>query len=333
MSFRSSKPLVCLLNLGYQKMDLTVSLKENPPTNGENNAAKDDGMIVRNSNRAKFMGTYYHQNFSLPDSIIFYIAKNHKTWKLYQKMVKTCKYFFVENPILVIEKPLSYFDSQWTIKKTPYNTNQTMSKLWIADNLYVSPKYSISAETKNQNIVTSIIPKVYRCDAFIIKLLKQVISYRDLPLLTSSAEWIFFHQVVVKHEDGSNVEVQKIVKIASNATLINISHPTITSKTMEELLKIPHFLTIREFTIKNVPKFFDIEAFYVYMKKNKTTKFILSFNESISDEYMKRLDEIVDEIIATKDFDYKPVLFDFRGLDDERHKKLHNIFYSQKRNF
>uniref|UniRef100_A0AC35GSV6 Uncharacterized protein n=1 Tax=Panagrolaimus sp. PS1159 TaxID=55785 RepID=A0AC35GSV6_9BILA len=35
----------------------------------------------------------------MPDSVIFYVAKNPKTAELYFKMVKTCKYFFVKQPI------------------------------------------------------------------------------------------------------------------------------------------------------------------------------------------------------------------------------------------
>uniref|UniRef100_A0A914QXC5 Uncharacterized protein n=1 Tax=Panagrolaimus davidi TaxID=227884 RepID=A0A914QXC5_9BILA len=310
-------------------MDLTVALTENSPSNGESNGAENGGMIVRYSKRVKFMETYHHQNFSMPDSFVFYMAKNPKTWKLYQKMVKTCKFFFVKNPVLVIDDSLNYHGSQWTIIQTPYDMNQTTSKLWIAHGLFVS---SITAEMIDPNILNSIIPKLYRCDAWVLSLFEQVIFYHDLPLLTSSAKLIFFDQVVVKHEDGSNVDVQKIVEIASKATWVIITHPTITSKTMEELLKIPHFPTLRDFSLNRVPELFDIEAFYVHMKKNKTTKFNLSFDESISGDYMKRLLEITDEIIATKEFDYKPVLFDFRGLDDERHLKLNNIFYSEKKN-
>uniref|UniRef100_A0A914PQE2 Uncharacterized protein n=1 Tax=Panagrolaimus davidi TaxID=227884 RepID=A0A914PQE2_9BILA len=220
--------------------------------------------------------------------------------------------------------------SQWTTEETLYDLNQTTSKLWIANGLFVSQKYYITAEMKDPNILTSIIPKLYRCDLCILRLLKQVISYRDLPLLISSAEWIFFNQVVVKHEDGSNIEVQKIVEIASKATWIDISYPTITSKTMEELLMIQHFATLRDFTLENVPEVFDTEAFYVHIKKNKTTKFNLAFDKSISDEYVKRLVEITDEIIATKKVDYKPPMLRFRGLDFERHKKLYDIFYSEK---
>uniref|UniRef100_A0A914PY28 Uncharacterized protein n=1 Tax=Panagrolaimus davidi TaxID=227884 RepID=A0A914PY28_9BILA len=246
-------------------MGSIVSLIENPPSNGESNGAENDGMIVRNSKRAKFMATYLHQNFSMRDSLIFYITTNPKTAELYLKMVKTCKYFFVKNPILVVDN-LSYRETRWIVAEAPYDMNQTTSKLWIADNLYVSPKYSFTAETNNRNILTSIIPKLYRCDVRFLSLFKQVIFYHDLPFLISSAERIYFDHVVVMHEDWSNVNVQKIVDAASKATWIEISHPIITSKTMEELLKITHFPTIRDFTLRNIPQVFDIEAFYVHMK-------------------------------------------------------------------
>uniref|UniRef100_A0A914Q4R4 Uncharacterized protein n=1 Tax=Panagrolaimus davidi TaxID=227884 RepID=A0A914Q4R4_9BILA len=274
----------------------------------------------------------------MPDSLVYYIAKNPTTWKMYQKMVKTCKYFFIKNPILVIDQRLClsiarsyYYKYEPTFIQTPYDIKQTKSKLWIAHDLTVG--YSVIAETKYPNFLTSIIPKLYRCDVRVLSLHNQVISYFDLPLLTSSAEKVYFNQVVVKHKDGSSVEVQKIVEIASNATRIHIAHPTITTETMEKLLKIPHFLSLRDFAIENVPQVFDMEAFYAHMKKNKATIFHLFFDESISDAYMKRLDEITDEIIATKEFDYEPVLFRFRGLDDEREKKLNDIYLFGKKNF
>uniref|UniRef100_A0A914QAY3 Uncharacterized protein n=1 Tax=Panagrolaimus davidi TaxID=227884 RepID=A0A914QAY3_9BILA len=289
-------------NISNQRMDLTVALMENPPSNGESNRAEDGGMIVRDSKRAKFMATYHHQNFSMRDSLIFYITANPKIAELYLKMIKTCKYFFVKNPILVIDRRLNYY-CQWTIAETPYDLNRTTSKLWIADGLFVFPKSFITAETKDQNILTSIIPKLYQCHVRVLSLHKQVMSSQDLPLLISSAKRICFDQVVVKNEDGSNVDVQKVVEIASKATWIIITHPSITSKTMEELLKITHFPTLRIVTLKNVPDVFDIELLCSY--------------------------EITDEIIATKEFDYKPALFRFRELDYARYKKLYDIFYQK----
>uniref|UniRef100_A0A914QYW5 Uncharacterized protein n=1 Tax=Panagrolaimus davidi TaxID=227884 RepID=A0A914QYW5_9BILA len=95
---------------------------------------------------------------------------------------------------------------------------------------------------------------------------------------------------------------------------------------MEELLKIPTFPTLRAFMLDNVPEVFDIETFYVHMKKNMTTSFDLDFDESISDEYNERLLEITDEIITTKEFVYKPAFIFFRGLDYERLLKLHDLF-------
>uniref|UniRef100_A0A914XZB8 Uncharacterized protein n=1 Tax=Panagrolaimus superbus TaxID=310955 RepID=A0A914XZB8_9BILA len=40
-----------------------------------------------------FLSTYRRQRFSLTDPIMYYIAKNPKNSKIYQKMVQSCKYF------------------------------------------------------------------------------------------------------------------------------------------------------------------------------------------------------------------------------------------------
>uniref|UniRef100_A0A914P6M7 Uncharacterized protein n=1 Tax=Panagrolaimus davidi TaxID=227884 RepID=A0A914P6M7_9BILA len=68
--------------------------------------AQDDRVIL--SKHDKFYATVQRQNFSMPDSVTFYMAKNPKTAELYQKVIQTCKYFFAKNSILVISSLLSY---------------------------------------------------------------------------------------------------------------------------------------------------------------------------------------------------------------------------------
>uniref|UniRef100_A0AC34FN25 Uncharacterized protein n=1 Tax=Panagrolaimus sp. ES5 TaxID=591445 RepID=A0AC34FN25_9BILA len=59
-------------------------------------------MIIDKSIKARFYASYRHQEFSLPDSIMHYMAMNPKNAKIYQKLIRSCKYFFVKNQILVI---------------------------------------------------------------------------------------------------------------------------------------------------------------------------------------------------------------------------------------
>uniref|UniRef100_A0A914PJX3 Uncharacterized protein n=1 Tax=Panagrolaimus davidi TaxID=227884 RepID=A0A914PJX3_9BILA len=180
----------------------------------------------------------------------------------------------------------------------------------------------------DKNIVSSIIPKLYKCDPKYLFIYNQNIFFHDLSLLFESAEKIYFTDVCVKNDDGSIVSVEKIVEIAVKAKSFTFRGGSITSKTMKELLKIPNFLKLDEFYMYHISEDFDLETFYNYMKKNKTTKFWFYFENQISEAYKNRIETIIDEIITTKKFDYKPPVLAFNGDDHEKFEILRNIYFS-----
>uniref|UniRef100_A0A914QST9 Uncharacterized protein n=1 Tax=Panagrolaimus davidi TaxID=227884 RepID=A0A914QST9_9BILA len=258
--------------------------------------AQDSTMV--NCKRTKFMKTYQRQNFSMPDSIIFYIAKNPKTAELYLKMVKTCKYFFVKNPIIILPT-LKADDGKWRVNEKPLDFTKYNCKYWITGEIYAS-----AYESVDENILSPIIPKIYRCDVKRLYLYSQVMSFDDLSLIVSSAEKIYLKNVIVKHSDSSDIPLEDIVAIAVKAKEIYVTKPTITSKTMKELLQIPHFATLDQFV------------------KNQHTKFFLYFDDSISDAYKNRLELFIDEILETKEIDYIPPFICCPERDREKSQKL-----------
>uniref|UniRef100_A0A914R6G5 Uncharacterized protein n=1 Tax=Panagrolaimus davidi TaxID=227884 RepID=A0A914R6G5_9BILA len=279
--------------------------------------AKNSMMVT--CKRTKFMAKYYQQNFSLPDSVIFYVAKNPKTAELYLKMVKTCKYFFVKNPIIIIPH-LDVDGGEYRCGRVPLNLTKYNCKCWITDKIVASAFLCGS-----KNIFSPVIPKLYQCDAKNLFLYFHVLSFNDLSLLISSAERIIFHNVVVKYADSSYVPLEDIVSIAVNAKYVSVTKPTITSKTMKEL---PNFTKLRILDLSNLSEVFDIDAFYSYMKKNQHTMFLINFDPQISEAFKNRLETIVDEILETKAFDYQPPVIKFPGLDFQKYRKLCQIFNS-----
>uniref|UniRef100_A0A914QAQ4 Uncharacterized protein n=1 Tax=Panagrolaimus davidi TaxID=227884 RepID=A0A914QAQ4_9BILA len=245
---------------------------------------------------------------------MFYISKNPRTTKLYQKMIQTCKYFFIKNPIIVSSNfPYSLDFDKRCIGKTGLDFSQLICKYWITENF----KF------------TSILPKLYKCDAIKVTISDQIISFNVLSIFTKTAEDIIFNKVTIKDSDGSIVSLEKIFKAFFNAKKFEFySYSTlsnITSKTFNELLKIPHFSKLQLMSLNNIPDTFDIETFYVYLKKNNTTKFDLIFDNSISASYKIRLEEIIDEILSTEVFNYKVPFIDFDGLEIEKAFKLECI--------
>uniref|UniRef100_A0AC35FMP9 Uncharacterized protein n=1 Tax=Panagrolaimus sp. PS1159 TaxID=55785 RepID=A0AC35FMP9_9BILA len=207
---------------------------------------KDQEAMTVTCKRTKFMATYQRQNFSMPDSVIFYVVKNPKTAELYLKMVKTCKYFFVKQPIIIVPN-LRAGNGKWRCGEGPLNLIKYICKYWITGEIYAT-----ASEFVDKNIFSPVIPKLYRCDVKCLSLSDQIISYHDLSLIISSAEWIKFTNVIVKHSDNSDVPLEDIVSIAVNAKFVYVIKPTITSKTMKYLTKLLNFTKLDDLDLYNL---------------------------------------------------------------------------------
>uniref|UniRef100_A0AC34FDV2 DUF38 domain-containing protein n=1 Tax=Panagrolaimus sp. ES5 TaxID=591445 RepID=A0AC34FDV2_9BILA len=197
-------------------------------------------------------------------------------------------------------------------------TNLT-SKLWITEKF-------ICFDSNKENLVSSILPKIYRCDAFKTKIGTQNISFYDFCKINTFARDVIFREITVKNDDGTNVAFEKLVEALPKVTSLNFKPRNAilntTSKTIKELLKIPHFSKLKYLYLRNIPETFDLDAFYGYMKKNNFVAFYLEFDDSISNAYQTRLEEIIDEIIATKELDFHAPLIMFDGLEAGKFIKL-----------
>uniref|UniRef100_A0A914PY56 Uncharacterized protein n=1 Tax=Panagrolaimus davidi TaxID=227884 RepID=A0A914PY56_9BILA len=73
------------------------------------------------------------------------------------------------------------------------------------------------------------------------------------------------------NENDSIVPLKKIIDVLPNLDIFeyylpdNSSH-IITSKTVKELLQIPHFSIINYLKLSEIPEDFDIDRFYEYIK-------------------------------------------------------------------
>uniref|UniRef100_A0A914PL00 Uncharacterized protein n=1 Tax=Panagrolaimus davidi TaxID=227884 RepID=A0A914PL00_9BILA len=113
------------------------------------------------SKHVQFYSTYFsRQNFSLPNNIIYYILKNPKSAKFYQKMVQSCKYFFIKNPIIVIDTKLWFCDeNRWETESKQYDITKVTCKFWITGDLFIESNSLNINENMDKNMVSLIVPK------------------------------------------------------------------------------------------------------------------------------------------------------------------------------
>uniref|UniRef100_A0AC34G5E2 Uncharacterized protein n=1 Tax=Panagrolaimus sp. ES5 TaxID=591445 RepID=A0AC34G5E2_9BILA len=275
------------------------------------------------SKRARFLSTYRrNQDWSLPESIIYYMAMNPKNAKVYEKLVHSCKYFFVKNPILVADRfDYDRVDGKWIHfvcrGRDCTKFSSVSSKFWITKEFTQS--------------FSSILSKFYRVDVKELNISNQHISLDDFVFLASNVKYMRLWHTTVKNADSSIVPFEKLVKLLPKLNYIEFFNDpkssSITSNTVKELLELPHFSKIVNFRLSNICELFDINTFFAYMKKIRSTKFYIYFCPPLSEAFKIRLEEMIDEIIKSK---ICGINLNFYGLDEEKHLKIRSLFEASR---
>uniref|UniRef100_A0A914QLU4 Uncharacterized protein n=1 Tax=Panagrolaimus davidi TaxID=227884 RepID=A0A914QLU4_9BILA len=308
-------------------------------------SSPSDILMKYYSNNASFRSTYRRQTFPFRDTLIRYITNNPSSANVYQKMIQSCKHFFIKNPIIVVPNLLFdeggwYTQGSRPSKDRPNERSvyfiEITSKIWITDSL------NVLESTPNCPVITSFMPQIYQSDATLIVIYHQMCSFNDLMVIASKCEILFLSNVVVMNNNEKVPETEGDgFETAISLEALFIALPNVktfqyllpdnylnitTSKTAEELLKIPHFLSLEKFGISQIPEIFDNYSFFGHIKENKKTKIELDFSYQISDEYKTRLQTIVDEILETKNRDYKVPRINFSGITNSSNVKIRALY-------
>uniref|UniRef100_A0AC34F3G6 DUF38 domain-containing protein n=1 Tax=Panagrolaimus sp. ES5 TaxID=591445 RepID=A0AC34F3G6_9BILA len=303
-------------------------------------AEEDDLMAMATPlKRLRFTPSKRPYTYTLPDSVMYYIAKNATSPAFYQKLVKACKYIFEKNPVLCTdwifiprgksELTAEFYETNVSLKDILKKDDSMalampLKKLWITGDFTVDPGTPI-----RNDFVSSFIPRIHRIAVQYLDFCDQILSLEEFLFLTPNVERVQFENLTVKNRDGTELAFVKLLeilpKVWSFTYFIKENDKTVTSKTVEEMLKLPNFSMMGEFRLFNVPETFDVEAFFTHMKKCKNTMFQLRFSNSISQAYKNRLETIIDEIIDAETHGYIAPMIYFDDMDQERFDDLSKI--------
>uniref|UniRef100_A0A914Q959 Uncharacterized protein n=1 Tax=Panagrolaimus davidi TaxID=227884 RepID=A0A914Q959_9BILA len=159
------------------------------------------------SNNAPFRSTYYRQAFPFRDTFIRYITNNPASSKFYQKMIQSCKHFFIKNPIIIVPKLCIIPGKGWYTRGSlpskdlpnyrSFCLNEITGKIWITDSFSVYGRY------------TPNLPVIYQCDATSIFIQNQMFSFKDLMVIASKCEMLKLSNVVITNNDEIFPETEK----------------------------------------------------------------------------------------------------------------------------
>uniref|UniRef100_A0A914PJL7 Uncharacterized protein n=1 Tax=Panagrolaimus davidi TaxID=227884 RepID=A0A914PJL7_9BILA len=139
--------------------------------------------------------------------------------KIYQKLIQTCKYFFIKNPIIVFEK--LFLDFKENIAHLnhfgkPFNMTNFTFKIWVINEFHNAARNTLLFHT------SSMIRKIHRCDAKELYLSHQEISLNEFIFLSPNIKIISLNCTPVKNEDGTILPLEKLVTYLPNAINIRL---------------------------------------------------------------------------------------------------------------
>uniref|UniRef100_A0AC34GNL8 BTB domain-containing protein n=1 Tax=Panagrolaimus sp. ES5 TaxID=591445 RepID=A0AC34GNL8_9BILA len=248
------------------------------------------------------------QEFSLPDSIMHYMAKNPPTSTCYNKLIQSCKYFFEQNPILVVTR----MDSIGFICANEerhgsganeccfeFDINKVSSKFWLTHDIFYQEL------SDDSNFVSVLNSKIYKNEIKWLTIEYQKLNFEEFKLLASSPElfgYRFFYCNIV-HKDGSIVMLEELLGALPNVKDFEYyidDFFVINASTLENISSLKNLDSLKSLTLYRVPENFDLDELYTFVKDRLNFKFALEFADTISNEYKNQLDVLIDKIIESE---------------------------------
>ena len=154
------------------------------------------------------------QRFSIPPSFIYYMAKNPTSPCTYRRMVRTCKFFYSKNPVLVVDD-IEFFKFDFSIcrnrkAKSYYNlaATQISCKFWVsrkANIFYLTPV-----------AFTILRDKMFRIKGLYLGPDSVVLDNILRPEIARFIKDVRFCKTILENADGTLMSLERIFEYFAN---------------------------------------------------------------------------------------------------------------------
>uniref|UniRef100_A0AC35GL93 Uncharacterized protein n=1 Tax=Panagrolaimus sp. PS1159 TaxID=55785 RepID=A0AC35GL93_9BILA len=236
--------------------------------------------------------TSKRQYFSIPEKIVYYAAKNATSLAMFQKLLHTCKYFFIVNPVVIVPM-LTCYSGIWEAcyyggkKCFQFKDSQTFNfKIW-------TPHYFTNLHCN----VSQIFPWIYKNDANIIQFGPNMpcLTFDEFMYIAGNAKMLRMFSGSVKYSNGENVLLEDIVKNLPKLKSLHLTctfdESNVTKRTASKLMEIQHFKQMSHITLNSIPETLDIGTMFDFIMENKHIKIELFYHRQVSNPCKELIQE------------------------------------------
>uniref|UniRef100_A0AC34GX40 Uncharacterized protein n=1 Tax=Panagrolaimus sp. ES5 TaxID=591445 RepID=A0AC34GX40_9BILA len=243
------------------------------------------------------------QLFALPYTIMNYMFTKPSSGKAWKKLIMTCKYFFSKNPIFPVESLKSIANNKWNADGEVFDPTKSVAKLWLYKDINVS--FYTNAPTS----LSSIIPKICKCDLRLIEIWRHTLTFNEYQFLTSSGkcESITLAFCDIKNDDGTYVAFEKLFE---NIPKVEDFHmhcsgncfPMFKPDTFNKLADVTSNNGLKWLSLGGLTEDFDFSTtldFLLKIKKSLNVSLQYRNRVPLSNAYKENLETCIAKIIAT----------------------------------
>uniref|UniRef100_A0A914Z1F4 DUF38 domain-containing protein n=1 Tax=Panagrolaimus superbus TaxID=310955 RepID=A0A914Z1F4_9BILA len=206
------------------------------------------------------------QYFALPEATMYYIIKNVTNAAVYSKLIKSCKWFYLKHPIIVL-KHCGHAQFLQILEKTNGTKKKMITwsdikhkpKLWITDSFVLHETVPLIKEMP-----------IYECDAKVVDIANQTYQFFQFKILVKCAETITLRSVSVTNESNAFVSLDELIGACPLAKdfqfCCNDAASAIKDGTVQKMLELKQFQALKIFHISNAPERFCLHTFFQFMK-------------------------------------------------------------------
>uniref|UniRef100_A0A914PIM2 Uncharacterized protein n=1 Tax=Panagrolaimus davidi TaxID=227884 RepID=A0A914PIM2_9BILA len=210
--------------------------------------------------------TSKRQYFSIPEKILYYAAKNATSSTMFQKLLQTCKYFFIVNPVVFVPL-LMCCSGSW-------DACNYGGKVWFQfkDSQTLNFKVWIQHQFLNFNgNVSRIFPWIYKSDAKFIQFgpYMPCMTFDEFMCIAGNAEELTMFSPSVKYSNGEIVLLEDIIKNLPKLKSLHLTctsdESNVTKRTASKLMEIQHFKQMSHITLNSIPETLDIGTMFDFI--------------------------------------------------------------------
>ena len=154
------------------------------------------------------------QRFTIPSSIVYYMAQNPASAVVYQKLIQSCKYFYPKNPIIVADE-IIFHENKVVIRTRKefkffetFDTKQFFCKFWFVIEVLILKMDSLAIEFLHN--------KMFRTNRLRFVSVPVVVEQVLTPEVVQSVKTAYFSNTIPEYADGTPVPVQKVLELFPN---------------------------------------------------------------------------------------------------------------------